>query len=72
MQHYNASQRQEGLVGLSELLTQMDQSQLTSLLSQIVDALGRLALDGESSVRKHSARILASIFASVSKFYFSW
>ena len=65
LQHYNSSQREDGLVGLSELLTQMDMTQLTSHLSSIVDSLGRLSLDGESKVRRRSAEILTSLFATV-------
>lgn len=47
----------------------MDLSQLSSHISQIVDALGRLAIDGESSVRRRSAQILTSLFATASDFY---
>ncbi|XP_026279825.1 testis-expressed protein 10 [Frankliniella occidentalis] len=67
LQHYSSSQRQEGLVGLSELLNQMDMGQLTSHLFSIMDSLARLSLDPESSVRKQSAHILTSVFSLVNE-----
>ncbi|KAK3930384.1 Testis-expressed protein 10 [Frankliniella fusca] len=67
LQHYSPSQRQEGLVGLSELLSQMDEGQLTSHLFSVMDSLARLSLDSESSVRKQSAHILTSVFSLVNE-----
>lgn len=63
--HYSSSQRQEGLHGLSQLLSQMDMGHLTSHLSGILDGLAKLSLDSESSVRRQSAQILAAVFPLV-------
>lgn len=65
LQHYSSSQRDEGLKGLSEIISQMDMAQLTSHLSTVVDSLARLSLDGDVTVRRHSAQILTLVFSLV-------
>lgn len=67
LQHYSASQRQEGLVGLTDVIRQMNMEQLLAHLAPIVDSLARNALDTDSKVRKQSAHILTSVFSLVSE-----